>query len=237
MCYLVAALVVILFAFVPILGLFTWMVPIFILNRIIPLQFYAFILGVPLIVWLTMASTLIMSFTFSIAHWIEKHHSINHISFCTFIATETKKSLSSSNLFFTLCHLLGIVVFAAFCSFVFCVSPSLYLCSLFWFVYEVNKNDIAVDDDILNTRQSLYKCYFGVFNEIKSSFNSHFSYKTHRKLSKKIEYFKQFAFHIFCILLTNKHISSVSFEQNCNASILSSSRRTHTVASQDKGKE
>ena len=192
----VASVVIVLFAFVPIFGLFTWIIPLFILNRIIPLQFYGFISDIPVIVWCTITSTIIVSITFLTGDLIEHYHSDSNLncsnSLGTFAINRLRNKLSFSTLFIGACHLFGISMFCGFCSFIFCVSPSLYLCALFWFVYETTKTDMKMKDNLLTVRQHLYECCFQVFDEIGS---------------QKTEYFKQLAYHIFSVMLTIQNIS------------------------------
>ena len=187
----------------PILGLFTWMIPLFVLERIIPIQFYGFILNIPLIIWCTFISTIIVSCTFLIANFIDKHEEN------LFILNEIKNRISLKNIYMGSCHCFGIMVFCGFCSFVFCVSPSLYLCALFWFIYEINKNDIKIDEDALEIRQYLYQFCFSLFDEIESEMfqQNILKYKLRWKAKEKIKYLKQFAYHILSVLLTVKHIS------------------------------
>eukprot|EP01084_Bolivina_argentea_P304898 526663_1 len=180
--------IIIIFAFVPILCLFTWMIPLFVLERIIPIQFHAFILHVPLIVWCTLASTIVLCIMFSVSYCIDRPSSMSSIQY---LRSQIKHNELLS---YALAYLLAMIVLSALCSFVFCVSPALYLCALFWILYEMQRqSDTNNKEQQLEIRQYLYHSCFSIFDDTESAHTTRI---------------KQFAHHLFSLLLCIKRINS-----------------------------
>eukprot|EP01084_Bolivina_argentea_P241963 406047_1 len=209
--HFILMVIIILFAFVPILCLFTWMIPLFVLERIIPIQFFAFILNIPLIFWCHFISTIITSVTFLTCYFIDKQALVKSKSFFIYVWNEIKNNLCYEQILRTSCHFFGIAVFCLFCSFIFCVSPALYMCALFWFIYEMMKTDINIKETGLEIRQYIYKQCFSLFDDIELQYKVTNILKWHTRIDdtilSNVNHLKQIAYHIFCACLSIKHIS------------------------------
>ena len=101
-----------------------------------------------------MISTIISVLTLSFSNYIISHSDLSQsMYFIKFLLSGFRNNCTLSCLFILCCHAFGISVLASFPSLIFCISPSLYLCSLFWSIYEIFKNNINVRQDLLGVRQ------------------------------------------------------------------------------------